>query len=336
MIRTGLMPHQIHNFAHNNEWLVRNLLFVGRVDDALDLSRNLISLPRHPQHNSMKKGGSYKFGRQRLIQTLTQYGLWDELLKESGGSFWTPSEDAAAQEEWLAWLAVAQFQAKTGKPAEGARILRSLKRRQLALQEKLLDLAEEKEPSPEDAPESRENIKDHIAELRQMIARVAAAAAARRKMVDVLDRSAKIAKLDPLIHAQWLSQAGDDAAAIKIVEGELKKRNSEVRPLAILVDLLWRDGNTERANKLFERLRVVAADADIHTPLLARLKPIAEAAGIDGDWRIVGPVAEDVGVRPELDTLGPFRWKPSPVESWARNAPMEHWSRATSLMVARG
>ncbi len=53
MIRTQLMPDQIHNFAHNNEWLVRNLLFVGRVNDALDLSRNLISLPQHPRYNSL-------------------------------------------------------------------------------------------------------------------------------------------------------------------------------------------------------------------------------------------------------------------------------------------
>ena len=35
MIRARLMPDQIHNFAHNNEWLIRNLIFIGRVHDAL-------------------------------------------------------------------------------------------------------------------------------------------------------------------------------------------------------------------------------------------------------------------------------------------------------------
>ena len=72
MIRTRLMPDQIHNFAHNNEWLVRNLIHVGRVQDALDLSRNLVSLPQHPRYNSWNKRGSYKYGRQRLMQTLTE------------------------------------------------------------------------------------------------------------------------------------------------------------------------------------------------------------------------------------------------------------------------
>lgn len=316
MIRTGLMPDQIHNFAHNNEWLIRNLLFVGRVDEALDLSRNLISLPRHPKYNSMEKGGSYKFGRQRLIQTLTQYGLWDELLAESGGSFWTPSDKAAMQEEWLGWLAVAQFQAKTGKPAEGARILRSLKRRQWTLQGKLLDLGEGKKQSPTDAPESREEMKKHLETLRQVIARINAAAAARRKMTEDLNRNAKIAKLDPLIHAQWLSQAGDDVAAIKIADDEMKKRKNEVRPLAILVDSLWRTDQQDRAKKQFERLRTVAAKADIDTPMLARLRPIADAMGVDGDWRHDVIPANDAGERPDLDQLGPFRWTPSPVESW--------------------
>lgn len=316
MIRTGLLPDQIHNFAHNNEWLIRNLLFVGRVKEATDLSRNLISLPRHPKYNAMDKGGSYKFGRQRLIQSMTQYGLWDELLAESGGSFWTPSEDAVAQEEWLGWLAVAQFQAKTGKPAEGARILRSLKRRQWNLQGRLLDLADGKTPSPSDAPESREEIQSHLQSLRQIIARVNASAAARRKMTADLNRNATIAKLDPLIHAQWLSQAGDDAAAIKIAEAELKKRKNEVRPLAILVDSLWRTDQQDQAKERFEQLRSIAAKADVDTPMLDRLRPVADAMGIDGDWRHGVKPAEDLGVRPDLNQLGPFRWTPRPVESW--------------------
>ncbi|MEL6110658.1 MAG: hypothetical protein AAFU85_32020, partial [Planctomycetota bacterium] len=78
-----LLPDQIHNYAHNNEWLTRNLLFLGRVDEALDQARNLVSLPRHPQYNSLKKRGSYRYGRMRLLQTFSQYMLWDELIKET-------------------------------------------------------------------------------------------------------------------------------------------------------------------------------------------------------------------------------------------------------------
>src|SRR5688572_10648222 len=34
MMRDRVMPYQIHNYAHNNEWCVRNLAYVGRVSDA--------------------------------------------------------------------------------------------------------------------------------------------------------------------------------------------------------------------------------------------------------------------------------------------------------------
>ncbi|GIT12812.1 MAG: hypothetical protein CM1200mP34_2180 [Verrucomicrobiales bacterium] len=33
------MPDQIHNFAHNNEWLIRNLNHLGRASDAVALAR---------------------------------------------------------------------------------------------------------------------------------------------------------------------------------------------------------------------------------------------------------------------------------------------------------
>ena len=46
MISTRILPDQIHNFAHNNDWLVKNLDYIGRVHDAVDLAKNMIELPR--------------------------------------------------------------------------------------------------------------------------------------------------------------------------------------------------------------------------------------------------------------------------------------------------
>ena len=36
MMRDRVMPDQIHNFAHNNEWLIRNLNHLGRASDAIE------------------------------------------------------------------------------------------------------------------------------------------------------------------------------------------------------------------------------------------------------------------------------------------------------------
>jgi peroxiredoxin/tetratricopeptide (TPR) repeat protein len=341
MIRTQLMPDEIHNFAHNNEWLVRNLIYIGRVQDALDLSRNLISLPCHPRYNSQSERGSHSFGRQRLLQTLTEYALWDELLREAGGPYLAPTDDAELQEDWLGWLAVAQF--RTGDRQQGGKTLRSLQRRRLALQGQLLDGQEEQAEdqtggdgdgrgaaADSDAADSKpdeveaekpEEIKKHLERLRQVIARAAAAAAIEAKDVERLKRHMNTAKLDTLIQSQWLADAGELDEAIKLANKAVKEDEQQVRPLAVLVDLHWRKDRQKEAIEQFQILRQVAAVADLDTPMLARLAPVAEAAGVQGDWRIASTPAEDLGSRPPLDELGPFRWQPYTSPSWGAKSP---------------
>ena len=63
MARARLLPTRSTTTPTTHEWLTRNLLFVGRVEDALDQARNLVSLPRHPKYKSLAKRGSYKYGR---------------------------------------------------------------------------------------------------------------------------------------------------------------------------------------------------------------------------------------------------------------------------------
>ncbi len=81
MIRDGVLPDEIYNYAHNNEWLIRDLNAIGRVHDAIELSKNMLDLPRHPKYNLPDHGGSSShFGRIRLISTLVQYEHWSELV----------------------------------------------------------------------------------------------------------------------------------------------------------------------------------------------------------------------------------------------------------------
>lgn len=339
MIRTRLMPDQIHNFAHNNEWLVRNLIHVGRVQDALDLSRNLISLPQHPRYNTWNKRGSYKYGRQRLIQTLTEYALWDELIKEAGGDYLQPTEDDAQQEEWLGWLAVAQF--LTGDPKQASRTLRSLQRRSLALQTTVLDLedqqadeAEKKDQTdekPKDSAEAKnakeseepekptptlDEVKRHITQLDQILARVRSAEAVKKKDLKVFKEQLPKGRLNPLIQAQWQAEIGQLDEGIKLAEKAVKDGSSQVRPLAVLVDLLWKKGKKDEAKKHFSTLQKTANAADLNTPMLAKLAPVAKAVGAKTDWRLPDPPKEDLGDRPPLNELGPFRWQPYQAPTW--------------------
>ncbi|MFT7486801.1 MAG: hypothetical protein ACI9F9_002657, partial [Candidatus Paceibacteria bacterium] len=94
MMRDGILPDQIHNFAHNNEWLTRSLRNAGRITEAIDLAKNMIELPRHPTYNHLEKGGcSSTYGRRRLVEAFELYERWDQLIAAYGSSYLEPVDE---------------------------------------------------------------------------------------------------------------------------------------------------------------------------------------------------------------------------------------------------
>ena len=76
MIRTQILPDQIHNYAHNTEWLIRTWNQLGRAVDSVALAKNFIEIPRHPTWNPVdKKDKSAGFGRTRLLETLVKFEM---------------------------------------------------------------------------------------------------------------------------------------------------------------------------------------------------------------------------------------------------------------------
>jgi peroxiredoxin len=60
----------------------------------------------------------------------------------------------------------------------------------------------------------------------------------------------------------------------------------------------------------------MSSSIDIDAPVFRRLAPIAQELGLPSDWRIVAAPRDDVGDRPALDSLGPFRWSPYAAPDW--------------------
>ena len=92
MMDNYVLPDQIHNFAHNNEWLIRDLNNIGAARRAVDLAKNMIELPRHPKFNSLSRGSS-NYGYQRLLETLVRFELWDELLALASSTYLPPTDN---------------------------------------------------------------------------------------------------------------------------------------------------------------------------------------------------------------------------------------------------
>lgn len=108
--------------------------------------------------------------------------------------------------------------------------------------------------------------------------------------------------------AQLYLKLGNQEKAVERAESAVKGGTNQVHVLANYADVLMRCEKEEEAEKQLERLADLAAYADRDLPIFARLKSLERAKP---------KVATDVGDRPPVDRLGPFRWSPSPAPDWA-------------------
>jgi peroxiredoxin/tetratricopeptide (TPR) repeat protein len=93
-----------HLYAHNNEWLIRTLLRLGRVHEAQQIAVSMIDMPRSASASPVSPAtaalgddskqeqlseshvASANYGRDRLIQVLREFEYWNELgdLRRAG------------------------------------------------------------------------------------------------------------------------------------------------------------------------------------------------------------------------------------------------------------
>lgn len=330
MMRDRVLPDQIHNFAHNNEWFIRNMIHCGRMKDAEDLAKNMCDLPRHPKYNTLGRGGSTSLGRQRLFDVLSNFELWDEIVALSSTTYLEPTDTDNEQVKRLRHLGTAHY--RRGEIAQGNAQLADLQKRQAdekATQEKSVNEAEAKakaENKPEAEitkakDEAKKKNEGKINELQKGIDELLGhQLVAAGKFKEGLELLRKAGGVDQRYLALVQFQAGEVDPAITAARNHVNSNKNEVLPLATLVDLLWRAGKKEEAKTAFDELREISGSIEpaalATSPAFARLAPIAKELQFSDDWRVVKAAKSDVGNRPPLDSLGPFRWQPTPAAGW--------------------
>ena len=111
MMRDLVLPDQIHNYAHNEEWLTRTYNELGRANDAINLAESLITIPRHPSFNTLEKPStSASYGRNRLLDTLLKWELWDRIIQESNGPLLNSVPQVSHQTARLRALGIAYYE----------------------------------------------------------------------------------------------------------------------------------------------------------------------------------------------------------------------------------
>ena len=340
MARAHLFPDQIHNFAHNSEWLCRNLNHLGRVREALAVAANLIAMPRIPRSKEVKpdpdqqfeeKGSAWQNGRDRLFDTILRWELWDVAACLADTPFLEPGtefDDRWRREQLLALAGYGRGDTAAGQAARG---------RLLAIDHELRNdrvaaattaetearakaasaadiskaMADAMQPFTEqvgrlERPLAELQLLDHLAHVRLDDAKQLL------PQLDGLDRN-RLARIHLAL--------GDTAKAIETAKAHADAEKQSLEPLALCSWIQWQAGKQDDALATFAKVRRLAAHADMDLPALQRLAPVAMAAGAPADWREPEPPATDIGTRPDLTTLGPAQWQAWPAGEWtARTA----------------
>ncbi|WP_254512205.1 redoxin domain-containing protein [Anatilimnocola floriformis] len=325
MMRDRVLPDQIHNFAHNNEWLIRNLIHTGRMRDAVDLAQNMVSLPRHPKYNTVDKGSS-ALGRARLWDALTKFELWDELLALTETPYLDATDKEAEQQKRQRMIITALY--RTGQIAHADAL-------HVAIQQQLDDLLEDQTKAAADAETKAKDEKKSEADIKKVVEGAKKGLDNKinplKKMVEEFQGHQAVAAGDFKAGLELLKKAGNqDAAyiawlqlkagnadeAIKAAVANVSSHKNEVLPLMQLCEIQQAADKIEDAKKTFAELRGISGQIDASAPVFQRFAATAKALGQEGDWRIVKAPKADTGNRPSLDSLGPFRWSPSPALDW--------------------
>ncbi len=322
MIRNAILPDQIHNYAHNEEWLVRSFNELGRARDAMGLAQSLIGNPRHPKFNTLdKQNSTASYGRTRLIETLVKWELWEELLMLTrspwiGEAVQDGHEALRRRARGLAYFAKGDAKSVAANLAaleelqkkEQAKKTEAAKKAE-APAKPAAKAAEVKKPEPAKPAAKKEDKPDAlasaIAELRVLQAILAKDKAAG----PLLAKAAELPKERAAL--LWL-KLGDRKKAEELV----KNFPQDLSGQAAKVELLQALGKTEEAKKAFAEVRKLAFAMDRDLPVARRLDRLSQAWGITGDWRTAPPKRTDNGVRPELAKLGPMHWHPPEAPAW--------------------
>ncbi len=325
MMRDRILPDQIHNFAHNNEWCIRNMISIGRAHDAESLARNMLSMPRHPKYNSLEESGSFKFGRDRLIQVLQSFEMYETLAALHGTTWLENTGDS--DQDLRRDRALGSAMAATGDVKNAVvfrdrlqKLLETERQNQAAAAveaEKKAVEAKSDEKAIEKAKKDAENefsgkIEGYEKAVFEIDARIAASKGDYAGALDLLTKAS--VSNDDLIAAMLRAGKTDDA--VKKAAENVKSNPGEVRALGSQIEALYAAGRKDEAKSAFEQLRRISSTIDPDVAPMMRLAPMAGEFGYPADWRLAHEVPADIGARPNLDSLGPFRWSPRQAPQW--------------------
>lgn len=320
MLEHRLLPDQIFNYAHNNEWLARNWIILGNRTAAFEMAKSLLANPRHPKLNSIDgKAHSYRYGRMRLIEILEKFEMWDEALDLAASEWLEPLENPDHEIPRLRLIGLAHFEKADKEALEKLLVeLDALSGLAKKSHEKAREEARAQAEKDKKKPKEIEKlVKDAGKKQGQQIDRIKKTRAELEGCLAALEGDKEsaleaLAKSTRPKHAAALEHMslGDLEKADSLSKAETSGDKRQALPLAARIEVLHQLGKHDEARECFEKLRQVSSQIDPDAAPFARLLPIARSLGFPDDWTLPYTAPADFGERPDVSTLGPIHWEP--------------------------
>ncbi len=322
MMETRILPDQIHNYVHNQEWLIRNHHRLGGAREATAVARALLANPRHPTLNSpQNRKSSVHFGRTRLLETLEFFELWDEALALSETEFSGTEPTDSHYFNHLRLTGIAHFEKGDSKKLtatieEISRQLATAETEKTTAVDEARQEAEERKKNKKDTDraiaDASRSLTEQIRNLKEIHAELAAHASIQEGSGETDFTAIRRPKhAIALLHLR----AGDSETALKLSKEALA--TNQTLPLAARIEILMQTGDHIAARETFDRLKLLSAHLDLTAPPFQRVTSIAAEFGEAPDWRIPVSIPADIGKRPDLTLLGPENWTPPPAPAFS-------------------
>jgi len=314
-----VLPDQIFNYAHNNEWYSRNLAHMGRVKEAIDFAKSMIDNPMHPTLNHYGKGNSsIGYGRKRLFEFLERFERWEEVIALADTHYLVPTDKETEQIKRERLLGVAYFE--LGREIDFGIVLGKLKARLSADEDaKKLATTTAREKAEAEKKDKKEVDKAGSDAGKKFKSRIDAAKRAVEELdvyvsilegKDAPDEAAlkKVKREKPAL-ARLHLRLGNTDKAIELARSAKDAEKNRVEPLATLVHVLESSGKHDEAAVEFKELKAVSAYIDMDSQAYQRASVVAKRLGEPDDWRIKAVLPDDFGNKSGLEKLGPLAWE---------------------------
>ena len=317
MTRDRIMPGEIHNYAHNNQWLATSLAHVGRARDAITVARNLVEQPRDPQRNAPTDGGSAgRSGRLRWSEVLAKFEMWPSLIAATtaGDLDWSDQPAESVERSYTLGLAYAAIRDQANLDAQ-IEVLQKLGKPKSV---------EGSKPDPEKAKDTKPTAELAAAPLAEL---EGYRALQRGEIAAAFDLFGRASRMRPEALARAHLAARNYGLAESAAQLAVTKQPGQVAPLAAQVEIFAGVGKIAEAKDAYRNLRNLAFDADPDLPVLGRVATLV--AGWNAP-ELAEPIVREVAAdRIPLEPLGPMTWAPFRGESLAiADTEGSHWSLA--------